>query len=328
MMDSKVHDIILVTGASGRVGRRLVDALVERGERVRALVMNFDVAPKNVEVVRGSLLDKSVAIEAVKDVDVIYHLAAVLDYNAPKSKMFEVNVTGTKNLVEAAHAKKFIYLSSTAVYGYNTNSSITESTPFAPSGFYGKTKMLAERLVLDKQGIVVRSPDIFGKGFQEGYEYVLNQLQKGTMPVIGSGNNRIQWIHISDLIDALLLAKDRGKPGEVYLVAGKEAKPQKELLELLTMHLGKQPPKRHVPSCVASAMAHYEALTAKLRGSKPKVIPEHVSKITSDRVFDISKARQELGFVPRVGYETAAKEIVEEYMQKSAKYERSLTASQ
>jgi nucleoside-diphosphate-sugar epimerase len=328
MVESKSHEKILVTGASGRVGRRLVDALIERGDHVRVLILDFDVAPKNVEIVRGSLLNKDVAEEAVKDVDVVYHLAAMLDYTAPKNVMYGVNVTGTKNLVEASSAKKFIYLSSTAVYGYHTNHSITEATPFAPSGFYGKTKMLAEKIVLDKHGIVVRSPDIFGKGFQDGYEYVLKQLEKGTMPIIGSGNNRIHWIHISDLIEALLLAKDKGRPGEVYLVAGKEAKPQKELLELLTEGLNKRPPSRHVSKCMANAMAHYELLSARFRGSKPKVIPEHINKITSDRIFDTSKAQRELGFVPHVGYDTAAKEIVEEYVQKSVKYERKSVASQ
>jgi nucleoside-diphosphate-sugar epimerase len=310
---------ILVTGASGRVGRHLVEALVERGERVKALIMDFDTAPKNAEIVRGSLLDKNVAVEAVEGADVVYHLAAVLDYAAPKSLMFDVNVTGTKNLLEASHASRFIYLSSTAVYGYRANSLITEATPYAPSGFYGRTKLLAEKLVLDRHGMVIRSPDIFGKGFQDGYEYVLMRLEKGTMPIIGSGDNKIHWIHINDLTDALLLAKDRGRPGEVYLVAGKEAKPQKELLALLTKHLGAEMPSRHVPKYMASMMAYYEVLVSRLRGSKPKVIPEYISKITSDRVFDTSKARRELGFEPRVGYDAAAKELVDEHIMLNAR---------
>lgn len=310
---------ILVTGATGRVGRYLVDALVERGEHVRALLMTYDAAPKNVEIVRGSILDKEAVANALKDVDVVYHLAAVLDYTAPKDHMFDVNVTGTKNLIEASRASKFIYLSSTSVYGHHTNPHITEATPSAPSGFYGKTKLLAEQLVLDKQGIVVRSPDIFGRGFKNGYDYVLTQLDKGKMPIIGSGNNKIHWIHINDLIDALLLAKDKGRPGEVYLVAGKEAKPQKELLALLTKYLGTPAPRRHLPKYLACMMAHYELFLSRFRGHKPKVIPEHISKITSDRVFDISKARQELGFEPKIEYDTAAKELVDEHILRSAR---------
>ncbi len=281
--------------------------------------MDFDVAPKGAEIVRGSILNKEAVAKAMKDVDAVYHLAAVLDYTAPRSLMFDVNVTGTKNLVEASHASKFIYLSSTAVYGYHANSLITELTPYAPSGFYGKTKSIAERLVLDRKGIVLRSSDIFGKGFKDGYEYVLMQLEKGKMPIIGSGNNRIHWIHINDLIDALLLAKDRGTPGEVYLVAGKEVKPQKELFNLLTKYLGVQTPHRHVPKYVADIMAHYEMLTSKFKGSRPKVISDHISKITSDRVFDISKARRELGFEPKVEYEAAAKELVDEHILRNAR---------
>lgn len=319
MAESGKRETILVTGASGRVGRYLIEALVERGERVKALVMHFDAAPKHVEIVRGNLLDKNVIAEALKGVDVVYHLAALLDYTAPKKRMFDVNVTGTRNLLEASHASKFIYLSSTAVYGYHTNPLITESTPCNPSGYYGKTKLMAEQLVLKKQGIVVRSPDIFGKGFHEGYDYVIMRLKEGRMPIIGSGNNKIHWIHIDDLVQALVLAKDRGRPGEIYLVAGKDAKPQKELLALLTKHLGVEAPHRHVPKYLASAVAHYEVLMSKLKGSKPNVLPEHISKITSDRVFDISKARRELGFEPKVGYADAAKELVEEHLVRHSK---------
>jgi nucleoside-diphosphate-sugar epimerase len=309
---------VLVTGATGRVGKHLINALLERGERVRVLVLDFDPAPKNTEVVRGSLLNKEAVAEAVKGVDVIYHLAAVLDYTAPKKHMFEINVTGTKNLVEASQARKLIYLSSTAVYGYGSNFSITESTPCAPSGYYGKTKLMAEKLVLAKHGIVIRSPDIFGKGFREGYDYVLLHLKKASMPIIGRGTNRIHWIHISDLVQALLLAQERGRPGEIYLVAGKEAKSQKELFTLLTKYLGVKPPSGHIPTFAASAMAYYGLLVSRIKGSKPKVLPEHIKKITSDRVFDISKARRELGFEPKVEYDAAAKELVDEHLMLSA----------
>src|SRR5271157_4136443 len=137
---------ILVTGASGRVGKRVVEVLVERGERVRALIMNYDTSIRNVEIVRGSILDKEAVAKALEGVDVVYHLAAVLDYTAPRRLMFDVNVNGTKNLLEASHASKFIYLSSTAVYGYHANSMINESTPCRPSGFYGRTKLMAEKL--------------------------------------------------------------------------------------------------------------------------------------------------------------------------------------
>ncbi len=308
--------VVLVTGAAGRVGRRLVEALADRGERVRALVTDFETPPaKAAEVVKGNLLDKSVAKAALDGAGAVYHLAAILDYTAPRSVMFDVNVNGTKNLVEASRAGKFVYLSSTAVYGYKAKENpITEATPCAPASFYGKTKLMAERLVLEKQGIVVRSPDIFGRGFREGYEYVMAQLEKGKMPILGSGSNRIHWIHINDLIEALLLAKDRGRPGEVYLVAGKEARTQSELLSMLTKRLGADAPSRHVSERVAGLMAHVELAKSKITGRKPKVIPDYISKITSDRVFDISKARRELGFEPKMEYEAAAKELAEEHM--------------
>jgi nucleoside-diphosphate-sugar epimerase len=138
------------------------------------------------------------------------------------------------------------------------------------------------------------------------------------MPIIGSGANRIHWIHISDLTDALLLAENKGKPGEIYLVAGKEAKPQKDLFALLAKHLGVAMPQRHIPSYAASLMAYVELFMSKLKGCKPKLLPDHIRKITSNRIFDISKARQELGFEPKTDYDAAAKELVDEHMQLNA----------
>ena len=139
--------IVLVTGAAGRVGRHLVPVLLRGKDEVRALVKERMVKDENVEVFYGDLLNKESLKKAVDGVDIIFHLAAVVDYTAPKEMMFKVNVVGTKNLLEVSKGKKFIYLSSTAVMGNKFQElPLNEETPCNPSNFYGKTKLEAEKL--------------------------------------------------------------------------------------------------------------------------------------------------------------------------------------
>ena len=314
--------IDLVTGASGRIGRHLIPALLKSGDKVRALVRETMIDNENVEIFYGDLLDKESLEKAVKGADTVFHLAAITDYLAPKEDMYKVNVIGTKNLLEASKGKKFIYLSSTAVMGNKFKElPLDENTKCNPSNYYGKTKLEAEKLVLDAGGIVIRSPDVFGSGFTEGYDFVLSGLERGELPIIGDGKNFIQWIHVSDLVQALILAKVLGKPGQVYLVAGKEFKTLKELFELLCNDLGVEPPKKSSSSFFAKAKAHSSVLKGKISKVKPELIPEYIDKITANRTFDMSKAKKDLGFDPQVGYEESAKEIVEDYKARSQKEE-------
>lgn len=301
---------------------------MNQGEKVRAFVKEKTVENENVEIFYGDLLDKESLKKAIEGVDVIYHLAAIVDYLASKDEMFKVNVIGTKNLLEVSKAKKFIYLSSTAAMGKKLNEiPANESTPCHPSDFYGQTKLDAEKLVKEAGGIILRSADVFGPGFIEGYDYVISGLESGTLPVVGDGKNFIQWIHIDDLIQALLLVKENGKPGEVYIVSGKEVKTLNECLELLAKYLEVEPPKRHVSKFLTKTLANYKMFKAKIKKEKPKVIPEYINKITANRSFDISKAKRELGFEPKVSYEDAAREMIEEY-KKSKQQEENVTEDQ
>jgi len=123
---------------------------------------------ENVEIFYGDVLDKESLKKAVDGVDVIFHLAAVVDYLAPKDLMYKVNVIGTKNLLEVSKAKKFIYLSSTAVLGKKIkNIQADENTSYKPSNFYGKTKMEAEKMVKENNGIIIRSADAYGPGLKK-----------------------------------------------------------------------------------------------------------------------------------------------------------------
>ncbi len=312
--------MILVTGGAGRIGRHLVAALAKK-EKVRILLKGGEKfsALRNVEVFYGDLLDKESLKKAVYGCDTLYHLAAIVDYLAPKDLMWKVNVEGTQNIVEAAAGagvKKLIYLSSTAVYGKKHPNPANEETSLRPSNYYGKTKAEAERVVLSHNGIVLRSADVFGKGFEEGYHAVFSMLQKGKMPVIGSGKNRIQYVHIDDLVNALLAAKN-AKPG-VYLVAGKEIKTQEELLGICSRHLGCKPPSKRSSALLIKMFVRLSMVANVFKGKRPELIPEYIDKLAADRTFSTEKAKRKLGFAPSVGYEQGIAEMIEEYKKRHA----------
>jgi len=311
--------MILVTGASGHLGRRLVARLLEKGEKVRILVHDKDLRITGVEIIRGDILDVDAVKKATEGADVIYHLAALVDYGpVPKELMYRVNVIGTKNLLDCSNGAKVIYMSSTSVYGSRMRANpATENTPCNPSNYYGKTKLMAERLVLEKGGVALRAPVIYGPGFNDGFDFVLSQIRKGKMRIVGSGKNRIQWVHVDDLVQALVLAKDKARAGEVYLIAGDETKTQSELFSLLAKYLGSPAPSKTVSAFLANSMARYKVMQANLKGKRSSITPDQISRIISDKTFDISKAKRELGFRSKVSYDKGAKGIVEEYLQKT-----------
>jgi nucleoside-diphosphate-sugar epimerase len=310
--------MILVTGASGHLGRPLVEELLGRGEEVRIFDRNIDPLPEGAEAVKGDLLNLDELREAAEGADVIYHLAAIVNYGSVSRKlMYDVNVNGTRNVLACSKARTLIYPSSTAVYGNRMKDNpATEGTAIRPSTYYGRTKAEAEGLVLRGGGIVLRFPVIYGHGFNNGFDYVLSRMEAGRMRLIGKGDNLIQWIHVNDLVQALLLAKDKGKSGEVYLAAGKESRTQRQLFALLAERLNVSPPDRSIPGFLANSMARLGMIAARLKGKEARVTPELIARITSSRLYDISKAERELGFHPQMSYEQGAREIVEEYLQR------------
>ncbi len=313
--------MILVTGGSGRVGFHLVRALLEKKLFVR--VFERKASPirerKNLEFFYGDITKKEGCEAAMKGVHIVYHLAAIVDYLAPKNLVYDVNVNGTRNIIEAAKkaGAKIIFLSSTAAMGKKLPKlPANEQTACRPTDFYGQTKLEAEKIVREAGGIIIRSADLVGPGFEEGYHTVIEKIAEGKMQIIGDGKNLIQYIHISDLIQALMLAKEKGRAGEIYIVAGPEARTQEECWKLLAKHLHKPAPTKKISVELARFLAKVNVVKAKLKRKRPSFIPAYVDKIVANREFDISKAREELGFEPKVSADEQAREMVEEYLKK------------
>lgn len=305
---------ILVTGATGRIGRHLVNALLRKNESVRILIRDKMTEFENVEVFYGDITDPDAVKKASEGVDAVFHLAAMVDYSAPEEVLFKVNVVGTKNILESFKGKKFIFLSTMGVFGYNVSEPINEKTTYNPKGAYARTKMEAEKIVKAAEGIILRAPDVFMPRFTEGYDKIFSKIIDGSMQVVGDGKNFVDFIHISDLVEALLLALQFGRRGETYNVAGKGLKTQKECLEIAAKALGYDA-KFASTSAFAAKLYSYGNVLSKKRD----FVPEFVDKMTRNRTHDLSKAKIDLGFEPRVDIETAINEMAQDYLVRAEK---------
>jgi nucleoside-diphosphate-sugar epimerase len=296
---------ILVTGGTGRIGRHLVAALLEEGEKVRVLAREPQKAKElwgdAVEAVQGDVTDRAAVAKAAEGVDAVYHLAALVSYDAPRETLFSINVEGTRNVLEAAKGKRIIYLSSTSVYGKKAASPITEQTPFSPTDIYGESKAAADNLARAAGAIVLRPTVVYGFGFSEGFFKLFDMVVKKKMVIAGNGRNMLQWSHISDVVAALLLARKKGTPGGAYDIVGDDVKTQEQFLGMVARLLNVPAPKTKIPMVLLRTVG---TLLVK---------PAYIETFASDRFFDCSKAKRDLGWQPKITFEEGLKDVVAEY---------------
>ncbi|OYT41041.1 MAG: hypothetical protein B6U86_03155 [Candidatus Altiarchaeales archaeon ex4484_43] len=317
--------MILVTGATGRVGGYLISSLISKNEEVRVLARRTSglyPLKDNVDVVYGDIVDKRSLRNAVKDVSVIYHLAAVVDYLTPKREMYSVNVAGTKNLLDVSlneDIEHFIYCSSVAVMGNIENPPANEEYVCHPFGNYGKSKYEGEKISLDyykKENLpvtIIRPAIVYGVGFYDSFDKVLPILKNRMIPiipVIGSGKNLIHFVHVKDVVKALILAaKERKSVGEVYIIAGNEVHTLESVLDIAVEIMKVKKPKVHIPISLAKLVVMMEK-SKLIFGMKPEFTGEHIDNLVMDMAYDITKAKKELGYKPEIDLKSGISEIV------------------
>ena len=315
----------LVTGASGRIGALLVEKLLQKGYVVRALVRDAAGAerlPSGIEVAFGNITDPDSLKGCCEKADVVFHLAASIDYRAGRDTLQAINGRGTVNMMtEAAHAnvRKFIYASSIAVYGKGERGSqLKESDELKPTDDYGASKRAGENSV--RHGtvpfVILMLGMVYGPGFDEAYLPLLKMLEKRRLSYVGSANNNIPFVYVGDVVNAFLLAAEKYVAmGETYNIVGERIM-QKQALDLACDYLGVPHPKLH--SSPALLMLSLRALNAveKMAGRRPKLIPEYIEALSVDRSFDIDKAKMELGWEPRKAINKGIHEMVDYYREK------------
>lgn len=302
----------LVTGGTGFIGGNLVRALVRESEEIKVLVRKssrIDHLEKlGVEIVYGDLNNRESLAEAIKGCERLYHTAAlfkVLLSRREKKKIYEVNVEGTRNILSAALEEgvdKVVFTSTIATLaGGNRNGFITENIADAqplPSD-YAKSKHQAEieasKICENGLPLVVVIPTwVIGPGDYRptpSGETIVNFLNK-RLP--GYINGHFNLVYVQDVVRGHILAAEKGRVGERYLLGGDNIS-MKQLMDLLEELSGVESPRR-IPKWVISLLGILQPIWTYVTG-KPPIIPvDFVSGSNIDFRVDCSKAQRELGY--------------------------------
>jgi len=299
---------VLVTGGAGFIGSHLVDRLVDEGCRVVVLDdlssgtlenIRGHLNGGNVQFIEGDVRSSDAVEEAIKDVDLVCHSAAVVSvpYSMREPLLtHEVNATGTLNLLIANvkhEVERFVYLSTCAVYGEPEYLPVDEAHPTNPISPYAASKLAAEHYCKAFQqayGLkttILRPFNVYGSRQNDGVvAQFVQRMKKGELPIVyGNGRQTRDFLYVLDAVDAIMLALKHGSAvGEVFNVGTGKATTINELVELLLRIFGKDlKPLREEPR-IGDVM---------------------------QSCADIGKAEKELGYRPRFSLEKALRHLVE-----------------
>jgi nucleoside-diphosphate-sugar epimerase len=299
-----------VTGGSGFVGGRLIPALCAQGVEVAALARS-DASAKKVEAlgataVRGDLDDASALETGMKGCDVVFHAAAHTDQFDPVEVHMRITARGTENALAAARkagVKRFVHVGTEAVLADGkpiVRADETRPIPEQAMGAYPLTKGLAEKAVLaaNRDGletVVVRPRFIWGKGDPTLLAELMKAVENGSFGWIGGGRYLTSTAHVDNVADALLLAAERGTPGEIYFVTDGEPVEFRDFITRLLATQGVDAGDRNVPRWVARTLV---SLTSWMK--RPPLTKTAFALMAHEVTVDDTKARRELGYAPRV----------------------------
>lgn len=305
---------VLVTGGTGFTGGRLCLKLRGLGHRVRTIARTPEkaspLAEAGVEVVRGDLKDKGSLVRAAAGCEVVYHIAALFrQEGVPDSEFREVNALGTQRMLEAAlecGARRFVHCSTVGVHGHVRKVPSNEESPYHPGDIYQETKLEGEKLAREffrsrgLPGVVVRPAGIYGPGDMR-FLKLFRSINSGRFRMIGSGEVFYHLTYIDDLTDGIILCGTKpGAPGNVYIIGGERYVTLRELADTIAGILGVRISRVRIPFAPVYAAAFLCEKLCRPLGIEPPIFRRRVDFFRKDRAFDISKAKRELGYAPRV----------------------------
>jgi dihydroflavonol-4-reductase len=319
---------VLLTGATGFIGGHVARKLRERGDDVRALVRSAakgaELETLGCELVIGDLGDDAAIATGLEGCDALIHNAAVYEVGIPESehrRMYEANVVGTERVLRAAlEAKtpKVVYVSTVGAFG-NTHGEVVDETYEHPgkefTSYYEQTKyeahQIAKRLIADEglPCVIVQPGGVYGPDDHSAIGQQINQFLAGKMPFLAFPDLGMNMVHVEDVADGILLALDRGRPGEAY-VLGDQITTMRELIATVANVSGRKPVTRAIPTGVLKAIAPAGPLVGKLMGQPPNM-RELISSADGVTFWaKQDKAMAELGFAPR-GLKTGLRQMLE-----------------
>ena len=313
---------ILVTGGGGFLGKSIIRALLDRGERVRSFCRGEYpfLREWGVEVVRGDIADAEAVQAAVAGCSAVFHVAARIDIWGDYEDFYATNTRGTQHVIEACLAHgvpKLVYTSTpSVVHGGDAVSGVSEDAPY-PDHFeahYPATKALAEQAVLAANcpqlaTCALRPHLVWGPGDTSMMPRVIAKARAGRVRLIGEPQ-KIDTVYIDNAVDAHLAAWERLEPGgnapagKAYFITQGEPLEGPDFLNDLITAAGLPPVRKRIPVGVARTLAGViEGLWTLFRVDRePPITRFVVSQLSTAHWYDISAARRDLGYAPQVSY--------------------------
>ncbi|MFC8598755.1 NAD-dependent epimerase/dehydratase family protein [Isoptericola sp. NPDC057191] len=330
-----IRPTVLVTGASGLLGGAVARALVARGDDVRTLQRRPSGVP-GAHDVAGSVTDADVVARAVEGVGAVVHLAAKVSLAGSPAEFHDVNVGGTRALLDAAGRAgvgRFVQVSSPSVAHLGTSLVGVPATPADPDrarGEYARTKAAAEVLALGRDGaggasgtrvVAVRPHLVWGPGDTQLVERVVDRAARGRLPLLGHGAALIDTLYVDNAADGILAALDRlaDAPdvvgGRAYVLTNGEPRTVADLLTGICRAAGVTPPAWHVPAGLARAVG---GLVETLWRVRPGVDEPPMTRFLAEQLstahwFDQRATRHDLRWVPAVSVDEGLRRLAAHY---------------
>ena len=324
---------VLVTGATGFIGRRLCTRLLADGNDVRALLLPHESPdalradaesagrPEAIEFARGDIIDDHSVTRAVAGVDRVYHLAAAVGDWGDPGHFWQVNVEGTRHVLDAAAAtgcERVLMVSSIVVYGMQLRRGVCrEDAPMAYGvGPYSKTKRASEALARDYHDMgrvpvtVVRPGNVYGAHSRLWVHVLADLLRRGQGLLIDGGRGDAAMAYVDNVVDVIARAADTpAAAGRIYNATDGSRITWRQYMTDLAHLVGARPPFLVVPFLAAQALAITMERGARLlrRRNRPLLTHEAVLLLASRQTVPITRAERELGYQPIAYHDAMAR---------------------
>lgn len=311
---------LAITGSEGFIGSRLARKLTQAGHQI----VPIDTAGASPV----DLLDTDALTHAISGCDAVYHLAAAhRDDIFPRSIYYDVNVTGTRNVIQSAQKngiKRIIFTSSFAVYGLSAKTP-DEMTPPAPFNDYGQSKLEAEHILkkwaeesLEHKLTIIRPVVVFGEGNRGNVHTLIDQIARQKFLMIGSGKNKKSLAYVDNVVDFLAHTLDFPHQIGLYNYADKPDLTTEEMISLICARLSVALPKIRLPYVAGLAGGYMFDGLSKVTGKRFPISSVRIQKFCADTTCSAEACRK-TGFTPSFSLSDGLNRMIESDFIQSAR---------